>query len=470
MNFQWKKLTNGEDAMFNRINISIDDIPVCLEVLNSSTNEVYKTFGVFKSAHQFLNYIADTPLFQRCFFEIIRGAYPQKHYVDIDIPITDDNLTERYPHSKEEKLTIASIIVDEYKRVLLDIKKEISEEDILVFNSNAETKRSYHIIVDRWYFPSATQNRDLFESIMERIPLEYHKYFDFTMYKSIQQFRTMFSTKVGKNRFKVLDSKSTWKLKGNFKNEAMKMRELFYASLVTELNGTCRMLSFEYKEKIAYVPSRTISNMELSVIINFFKSNFNDADSFDVTDVKNSLISLRRKRPSYCSVCLRQHESENPFLFVNYENILFFNCRRNDESQKICDLKTADDGTIINNIEEHQRNVYLPPKIDPPRQKMFIKPLVEDVETENNITEFPHLTKPNVEIQIKHNKQPEQQSIIQKQRVLVSEREKTDHELKMEQKRKEMQERYKIKKPNQTNINGRLSTGFDQIQNKLSNF
>lgn len=403
MEFRWKKLTNGDEAMFNNTHVGPEDIPICLEIYNPDTSpdaKHFKTFGVFRSAHQFLNYIADTPLMKRCYFEIIRGSHAQKHYVDIDIKLEDDKLFDDFPHSIEEKIIIANKIVGLYVTALLSIKSEISPDDILVFNSNASTKRSYHIIVDRWFFPSATQNKELFNDVMRKIPKQYHKYFDDRMYKNIQQFRTMFSTKCGKNRFKVLDQQhSSWKLKGNFETDGMKMRELFYASLITEVTGNCNMLSFEYKEKVAYVPSRDMNNTELEIVIRTFRTKFKDASSFDIQEPKNSLIPLKRRCTSYCVVCQREHEAENPFLYVNFENKLFFNCRRNDTSQLIGDLNTSEDGSIINSDGEMPLVTYIPPSIPTKKSTIVIKPFVDtdfldlsiDTQKNNEIKTYPHL-------------------------------------------------------------------------------
>lgn len=436
MNFYWRKLTNGDNAMFNNINVGREDIPVCMEIYNpDDKTKPFKTFGVFRSAHLFLNYLADTEILKRCFYEVIRGSSSQKHYVDIDMKLDDDDFLNKYPHSKEEKLAISMMIVPMYVNILLSIKKEISPNDVLVFNSNSETKRSYHIIVDRWYFPSATQNRELFDQIIEKLPLQYHKYFDHSMYKNIQQFRTMLSTKCGVSRFKTLDKQSTWKIQGNFTTDAMKMRELFYASLVTEVTGNCRMLSFEYSERIAYVPSRYMDNNELDIVIKTFRNRFKDADDYDVQELKNSSIPLRRKRSNFCEICQKDHDSENPFLFVNFENKLFLNCRRNVKSQLICSLNVTDDGIIVNDPGDKSSFMYVPPKIAPRQQPIQIKPFVDqdfmDL-TSNNQNDIKNKIYPHLESLKQTTKQEEniQEEIIPPvvKNFKVTQQEKSQHQ------------------------------------------
>lgn len=466
MEFQWRKLTNGEEALFNKVNVGSEDIPVCLEVFNPADKDnIIKTFGVFRSAHQFLNYIADTPVMKRCYFEIIRGSHAQKHYVDIDISLIDDLFTDKFPHSKEEKEIIAVKIVDLYVDVLLSLKKEISSDDILIFNSNGETKRSYHIIVDRWYLPSATQNKELFQQVIEKIAPQYHKYFDDRMYKNIQQFRTMFSTKCGKNRFKVLDKQSTWKLRGTYPNEAMKVRELFYASLITEVTGNCNMLSFEYKEKIAYVPSRDMNNNELEIVIRTFRSKFKDASSFDIREPRNTLIPLKRRCSSYCEVCQRVHDSENPYLYVNFENKLFFNCNRNDESQLIGSLNMGEDGSITNVEGEENLVTYIPPTIQPRTQPIQIKPFVDSdfmdltkTTSESSDTKvYPHMMTNNSTPTI-INETPIT-NIPSSKTIKVTQQEKAEHQKMIE----EAKARYNKPKPK-----GSINSRLQQVHHKIA--
>jgi len=51
---------------------------------------------------------------------------------------------------------------------------------------------------------------------------------------------------------------------------------------------------------------------------------------FIVRDVKGSIISLKRLKPSFCKICERVHEHENPYLLVIDDNVYFY-CRRNTD-------------------------------------------------------------------------------------------------------------------------------------------
>ena len=348
--FWFRKLNNGEEALFNKINVPNDAFPVCLEEENKIPGgDPIKNFGVFRSAFTLFTKCLETILPLRCFFEIIRGNLSQKHYVDIDIKLEDDPLDIPYSHTVEEKVNISDIIVKEYISAILTLRPEIQTNDILVFNSNSNSKRSYHIVIDRWYFPSATQNKEFFNECMQLIPISHRKYFDDRMYKKIQQFRLFLSTKCGKNRMKTIDSQSTWKFEGELKSNYAILKEIFYASLVTNTGG-CRLIPYKYKERMENVPSRDLENKEYNAILSLFKT-FKDSSNFEILGLKGTLISLKRRCPSYCEVCQRRHDSENPFLFLSFDNNLYFNCRRNDNSTLIGNID------LISSSNEEKKNI-----------------------------------------------------------------------------------------------------------------
>lgn len=365
MSRRWyKKLTNGDDdALFRKIDVKESDIPVCLEEKHPIEGEKpIKNFAKFSSEYDLLMEIKNTPLNKRCFFEIIRGGHYQKHYVDIDIALEDDKLTDPYPHSIEEKVNIAKIIAIEYRDAMIRLKPEIKLEDVLIFNSNSNKKRSFHIIVDRWCFTSATQNKDFFNEVMEQIPLPHRKYFDDRMYKCHQQFRIFLSTKCGKDRYKLIDPMSTWKCSEVGLSPFQLLKEMFNASLITSTASSCRIIPYKYREKIDYLPSRDMENNELSACMNLFRK-FKDSSSFDVMDLKGTLIPLRRRCPSYCDVCCRTHDTENGYLYLTFNNDLYFNCRRTDDSTLIGNIYTDGELNIGKPETSGSSSVYVPPAI-----------------------------------------------------------------------------------------------------------
>lgn len=344
----WRKLTDGDEAMFNKNNVPNDAFPICLETpSNIEGVDPFKNFAVFRSAYTLLLECVKTPDIKRCFFEIIRANHSQKHYADIDIKLEDDKLTEQFHHTIEEKIAIANIIVAEYISAILKVNPEIKTTDILVFNSNSSNKRSYHIIVDRWYFPTCKQNKEFFKKCIEYIPLSHRKYIDNRMYKPNQQFRLFLSTKCGKNRTKVLDPQSPWKSSEIIEDPNQMLKEIFYASLITLTDIGCQMIPYEYEDRSEYYATRDLDDKECDAVIKIFRT-FEDASSFEIIGIKSgSLLVLRRRRPSYCKVCCRTHDHEHPFVYTTFDNNVYFSCRRCDESQLLGN---------INNFTEKKEN------------------------------------------------------------------------------------------------------------------
>lgn len=329
----FRKLTDGNDSLFQSLNIRNGNLVICREIENN-TDKPYKNFAAFDSHLSYFFYSITTPSNRRSDYEIIKGDVSQKIYADIDIELVDDPLDSNFSHSKEEKYQISNTITEAYIESLIKIVPSIKKSDIMVFNSHSNKKRSFHIIVDRWYVQSASHNKELFKNIMENIPLEYRKYFDYTMYKSIQYFRIFLSTKCGKNRYKMLDNeKSTWNSDWNFNNPAEFIKEIFLSSLIT-YTCSCFLIPIEIKEMTNNVVSREIDEKTYSHIIKAF-NNFPDRNAFEILKERDTCILLLRRRPTYCSVCQRTHENENPFLFVGPSGRIYFNCRRGNGSLEI---------------------------------------------------------------------------------------------------------------------------------------
>lgn len=57
---------------------------------------------------------------------------------------------------------------------------------------------------------------------------------------------------------------------------------------------------------------------------------------FKLSDIKGSLVLLKRYTPSYCKMCDRVHENENPYLVVaGYNRDIYFYCRRADKGRRL---------------------------------------------------------------------------------------------------------------------------------------
>ena len=222
----------------------------------------------------------------------------------------------------------------------MNLKDErINIEDILIFSSHGENKKSYHIVINNWCLPDYYSNKVYCTKIINQIESPYKKYIDNVMYKNLQQFRIYGCTKYGKNRYKILESSHS-----NLQHSNKRCQEMLtiYASLITNTN-TCKIL--EYTEKINKVYEyKKLNNEEIKNINNL---EFIKDKTFSIKEEKGKMILLNRHKPTFCNQCKRIHENENPYLIIE-DNIIYFCCRRN-ESKEIIWTKPKN---IINNNEQ----------------------------------------------------------------------------------------------------------------------
>lgn len=327
----YPRLTSDHDSGLLRYNpcLSQDSILICRQ------GEEYRSFSLFEPLYLFAKEILQHSPSNRTFYEVILGDRYQKPYFDIDI----DTLL---PKDDIEKLFFS------IKNSLFNQDSRISEKDVIIFSSHGTNKMSFHVVIDHWCFPDVESNRFFCNKVIEGIPstLPTKKYIDSAVYKSIQQFRTFGSTKYGQDRFKKLsdiqchnlnfgiiptsslgldDNKVTENSPSNLKRS--EFVRILFSSLITN-TMSCRVLGYEIIPKKLWdasaFPDLTIEETEL-----IYKLPFIQDQTFSVVDVKNRLVALKRHSPSYCDLCERKHENENPFLTLSpCGRFIYFNCRR----------------------------------------------------------------------------------------------------------------------------------------------
>lgn len=328
-------LNSCENSLLKRENITKDMVLICNEGFEGKKTYTSMTFN------RAFNFNLETSDDERAFFEIILGDRCQKPYFDIDINLENDYTS----HSREQKIAISKKLPEEIKINIMKCYPQILEEDILVFNSHSNKKRSYHIVVTNWCVSNSTNNRKFFNEVMKDIPFPWKQYVDDSMYKSIQQFRMFMSSKYKANRHKTFDPDfSTWQVDEFSMNP---LRDLFFDSLITYTRN-CNIIHYEEDENSHFDYEKTeITDSMQSKIKNFVKM-MKDGGCFSFGRCDSSILLLRRNLPSYCNVCKRSHDNENPFVYVKINGDVCFNCRRAKESvvignvnQEIIETKTV---------------------------------------------------------------------------------------------------------------------------------
>lgn len=365
---------SGPNSLTQSLIISPKNFPVCKEINDK------KRFSVFRNAYELYNHIIFSEKSTRCMYEIIRSDVPQKPYFDIDIDLENNNNFL----SKEDKIEIAELLPGVLIDAIIKIRPEISYRDIMIFNSHSDSKRSYHVVVDRWLFSDCRQNFMFFKDVLSQIPSLWQGFLDSSMYKVNQQFRLYMCTKYGKNRHKRLDfQKSKWIVENDVENDQLNER-IFYASLVTKSEG-CSYLE-PYVEEENYSSGANIIEDEHYKKIELLLKKMKDWDCFRISEYQDCRIILKRLLPSKCEECSKKdgydriHESENPYVKISKSGNVYFDCRRGSSK-------------IIGNVNDE---VYEEIKVRPIEITQEIKEEKNNVETkeENTIEQKPVLSIP----------------------------------------------------------------------------
>lgn len=347
---------NSAISLFDKYNIN----EICDKLIISMTTSNEKNlYTVFDSYIEFAIYQQKMPPEKRCFYENIMGDYPQKPHFDIDISIT------QYPNIDPE------LIKDSLISNLIDIFKEIGitlnlYKDLLIFTSHGKEKYSYHVVINNYCHINNKEAKALYKLVTNRMPSDYVKFIDHSVYSSKQQFRVVGSQKLGSRRPKILND--TWYYQNN------KIQHQYPELPEDDDHRTIIQLEISlvsYTKNCTLIPSllsnlRNNSSNESDSIKLHDPSSCPDYDTeediskelairalqmcadlagmswqdrsfpYVINSIKGSMIMLKRTRPSKCRICNRIHEHENPYLYVSgIDRCVYFHCRRAPPGQKL---------------------------------------------------------------------------------------------------------------------------------------
>ena len=325
---------------------------------------------------EFLLLYTKTPR-PKSYFEIIRENNPQKPYFDIDInleeilqlemsiekDVLEDIMTgvkkgQLSPEENELIQEVLDIRADCVMKALihaiqLEFKGKgynVEPKNISVFNSNCPWKRSYHVVVNNFYFKTTTENKYFHHQIIKRL-LFGKQYVDNTVYKKTQAFRLYSSCKENTDRYKVLDNKyNGYKpdhdtLKFSENPDENREIKILYNSLITGVNKTMTEIKYKWPtdtvvEQKKRTKNKQIFSLEEPGITNERYSNvqemFNRSNLKDFFILngfnENGPIRLKRKKPMYCEICKREHNNDNAFIYYKNDQP-YFDCHRNTEDK-----------------------------------------------------------------------------------------------------------------------------------------
>ena len=307
--------------------------------------EYGRLYAFFESYLEFYKYMQNFAPENRAFYEIVFGELPQKPHFDIDI--SADNLDKYYPHDNIDSVAelLREAVMLGCVQVLADLRVDINvAHDILLYSSHGTNKRSWHIIINNRCHDGNKEARAFYDAVLAKVRIytggKYmqSEFIDPGVYSPRQQFRLIGSQKPGSGRPKIFYE--DFVLAGvrykHIYNEdvsdiQMKKLTVIYESLIGFTTGCSYLPSL--------LPERTgnpnnlgdLPDLESSIVqqcMNMLKSKLGDCP-FSIKTVQGHLIMLKRNAKSFCPICKREHQTENPYMFIIGGKV-YWDCRRSE--------------------------------------------------------------------------------------------------------------------------------------------
>ena len=311
----------------------------------------HRKYSIFQDLVDFSNFFQTIKSNETCFYEVIRDG-GQKIYFDID------STTKILPLKDCTK--VVNVITTELANLLLEYSNKFL---IQVFESHSSEKISFHIVVDKVCVPNVKHNRIFYNKLMERLEdisveelphLYVPSLFDASMYKRIQQYRTVLSTKYQQTRFKMpcyelyVDHNLKFGHEPPGKNNKSMILNMMRSGFVSVLAGCDYIFLPEaevvHREFATQEGTIEITKDYISQALDLYMQKSPEDGGrlpFRVSgeyadDNKHCIVTLERLRPSWCQSCKRKHSTENPYLlFWSDEIHVSFDCRRNEHGERL---------------------------------------------------------------------------------------------------------------------------------------
>ena len=184
----------------------------------------------------------------------------------------------------------------------------------LVFTSG---NQSIHIVCPEIVARDPKHFRDYAEQVSQN--MKYSSYLDKVVYRSKTQLRILGSSKGGRKKVFRQELSLTPQVPNDL--------ELFRLSLISTYHSFVKLEAKPFETPSSDCESSLPIDENFEAIQNLL-SRFDP--NFRIQGIENQIITLKRIRPSYCYICRRYHENENPFLVINRSGDVKFYCRRNN--------------------------------------------------------------------------------------------------------------------------------------------
>lgn len=295
-----------------------------------------RSFTLFSTHTEYIRFLLTLPSNERCFHEVILRDTSFKMYFDLDI--SEEKHRDLFIQERDEFLnvfiqTLVGVYQELYK-VILDINR-----DVIWLDGSRPGKISFHIIIDNYRVAGHHEARNLFRYILEKIPERYHPFFDQGIYIPNKSLRTLGAVKDGVGyplSFVESYEYDGKKVKYQYPVECEGNNHIsmqYQASLITVAQH-CSLLA-EYfkveivKQSVVFIDDDTTSKV-MTQLCQYENTDLIDLP-YSLHEVAEGQLRMTRLKPSFCQVCQRIHDAENPYIKVTEkDNVLsiVFHCRR----------------------------------------------------------------------------------------------------------------------------------------------
>ena len=257
-------------------------------------------------------------------------------------------------------------MTDAIRTVLAQKNINPSLEDIHFYHSHGKPdsdgnyKRSWHVVLNN-YIIANNEEAKAFAQKVKDCCLGYNfPYIDMAVYSSVQQFRTIFSTKFGKDRWKM--RMREWLYKGKLIEQSKSYPEdntvLVVAmedSLLHYFNSGCRIPSYiEEKKKKFTLDNKplNLTDAQYKMLEAIIDDSCGEIFTYNIEDSNERIISLKRNSAAHCDLCKRTHENENAYIIISPSGNVNYYCYRYQSENKENKYLTL--GNLNLNIEQRK--------------------------------------------------------------------------------------------------------------------
>jgi len=275
------------------------------------------------------------------YYEVIPGYRSQKFFLDIDISLSNpeklDSVTEKVMSS------LVELIRESWPTLT---EKELQpEKDICLYSSHGQKKRSFHLVFPRFILCNHREAQFVYNFLLEKIPPFFHRYLDGSVYSKKQNFRLLYSSKKDHpERMKKVEH--TWKF-GSVEVKQyhpptpcdpetfLKLsptgyrRSLILDSFITHINRgdhyhLSQQLRNQHEDEERKKEERNYQFY--SILPDDFPQ---PPEGLEIRCIDGDRILLSRKKPSFCPICQKTHDSEGASLkYYETKNVWYLHCFR----------------------------------------------------------------------------------------------------------------------------------------------